>query len=272
MGSLESSSCPPPLSPEGSGLGRRWEVCPEDFWPCPEAESLVGGTLVVGDLHNHTAKADWWLQNVPFEKAVFLGDFFDSHEDTPEDARRTALWLKKRLRDPRIVLLLGNHDVQYAWPENDALVCPGYSREKAEVIRSILQPEDWAGMRIAYFLDGWLASHAAFHPVWITDPSAERILARCEVAEKKAAQGKLDPIFAWGEIPGGLQRFSGPLWLAWEHFQPIPGINQICGHTPGETVRFCATADATNICIDAGNGSVAAMISEGEVVLLRCGI
>ena len=250
----------------GSDLPTLLEIAPEEFGRCyPALDPTAPRTLVIPDLHNQIEHADYWLSTQRYDRAVLLGDYFDSFDDTVEDARRTALWLKERLHDPKLVFLLGNHDTPYRFAENEALFCDGYSKAKAKEIRSILNKEDWREMKLACTSEGWLLSHAGFHPVWMKEPTVEKILARCEMAERRAARGKLDPIFALGELPGGVQRFGGPLWMDWGAFRPIPGINQLVGHTSGETVRTSILPGSMNACIDIGNASVAAVLCKGEI-------
>ena len=53
--------------------------------------------------------------------------------------------------------------------------------------------------------------------------------------------------------------------MTWEHFRPIPGINQIVRHTAGHEVREKAAENSRNFCIDAANGAVSATITDGQV-------
>ena len=60
---------------------------------------------------------------------VFLGDYFDSWDDTPADAGRTAEWLANSLKLPRRQHLFGNHDLPYYVPRIPVLGCPGNHRQ-----------------------------------------------------------------------------------------------------------------------------------------------
>src|SRR5437763_15787976 len=100
-------------------------------------------------------------------------------------------------------------------------------------------------------------------------PTVSRILSRCEKAMALAKRGKVDPILAFGEVRGGLQRFGGPLWMDWDSLFPIPGINQIVGHTAGGEVRKKVTPESKNYCLDVKNGSVAALLADGALTILR---
>ena len=220
-------------------------------------------TLVIPDIHHHTGKADYWLQTQRYDRVVFLGDYFDAEGDNPQIARRTALWVKKRMENTNDVFLLGNHDVAYMFPKFAALNCTGFTVEKSKSIRAILGPEHWARFQIAHAEQGWLLSHAGFHPEWMENPTIERILERCALAMKRAKKKVVDPFLGVGEDRGGFQEFGGPLWMDWESFSPIPGINQIVGHTACLSVRKKTSDNSKNYCLDVRNASAAALLYEG---------
>ena len=228
-------------------------------------------TLIIPDIHNHIENADYWLTNEEYDLVVFLGDYFDHFGDDVNDARRTALWLRERMSAAADIFLLGNHDAPYMFPNSPQLYCPGFTKPKAAGIREILGLEHWQRFQLAHAEQGWLLSHAGFHPVWIAEPTIERILARCDQAMEYAYARKriVDPIFGAGEERGGNQLFGGPTWMDWSNLVPIPGINQIVGHTPGEEVREKIAKDSNNYCLDVKNASVAAILSEGELTILR---
>jgi len=226
-------------------------------------------TLIIPDLHHHTDHADHWLATQRHDRVVFLGDYFDAFGDNVNDARRTAMWLRDRMEKTVDIFLLGNHDVSYMFPRNPQLYCPGFTPAKARGIGEILRPEHWKRFRLAYVEQGWLMSHAGFHPVWIKEPTVERILRRCDLAMQRAKRSVIDPILGAGDDRGGAQYFGGPLWMDWDNLMPISGINQVVGHTPGEEVRKRITADSRNHCLDVGNGSVAAILVDGELQILK---
>ena len=226
-------------------------------------------TLIIPDLHHCTDHADHWLATQRHDRVVFLGDYFDNFGDDVSDARRTAFWLRDRIEKTDDVFLLGNHDVPYMFPRSPQLHCPGFTAAKARGIGEILRPAHWQRFRLAHAEQGWLMSHAGFHPVWIKEPTVERILQRCDQAMQHAKRRVVDPILGAGEDRGGLQQFGGPLWMDWDNLVPIPGINQIVGHTPDDAVREKITRESRNYCLDVGNGAVAAILSNGKLKVLK---
>ena len=226
-------------------------------------------TLIIPDIHNHTDHADHWLATQRYDRVIFLGDYFDDFGDDVNDARRTAMWLRDRMEKFDDVFLLGNHDVAYMFPRDPQLFCPGFTPAKARGIGEVLRPEHWQRLRLAYAEQGWLISHAGFHPVWIKQPTVERILNRCDQAMQRAKRHVVDPILGAGEDRGGLQRIGGPLWMDWDNLMPISGVNQIVGHTPGDEVRKKITRKSRNYCLDVGNASVAAILEDGKLKIMK---
>ena len=98
-------------------------------------------SLIIPDFHHHTENADYWLGSQSYDRVIFLGDYFDNFGDNVGDARQTAGWLRQRMDATDDVLLLGNHDAAYLFPNLDALYCPGFTKAKARAIHEILTPE-----------------------------------------------------------------------------------------------------------------------------------
>jgi predicted MPP superfamily phosphohydrolase len=164
-------------------------------------------TLIIPDIHNHTDHADHWLATQRHDRVVFLGDYFDNFGDDVNDARRTAMWLRDRMEKTDDIFLLGNHDASYMFPRIPQLYCPGFTPAKARGIGEILRPEHWKRLRLAHAEQGWLMSHAGFHPAWIKEPTVERILPLRPGDAAQVKRHVVDPILGAGEDRGGAQRF-----------------------------------------------------------------
>lgn len=226
-------------------------------------------TLIIPDIHNHTHNADHWLQTQQHDRVVFLGDYFDDFGDTPEDVMNTARWLSARMDSSDDIFLLGNHDASYLFPDSPELECPGFTRQKSRAIHEVMSARHWERLQLTHFEQGWLMSHAGFHPVWMKEPTVEKILSRCDLAMELARKRVVDPILGAGEDRGGLQKFGGPLWMDFGSLMPIPKINQLVGHTPAHEVREKSTAESSNFCIDVRNASAAAILCDGKLTILN---
>ena len=62
--------------------------------------------------------------------------------------------------------------------------------------------------------------------------------------------GKPHWIWGVGRARGGSHPCGGLLWCDVHEFVPIPGINQIFGHTPGNLGTVKEGRDSLNICLD----------------------
>jgi len=213
-------------------------------------------TLVIPDIHNRIGFVDDLIRRTKPDEVVFLGDYFDAFDDTPEDAERTARWLKARLHLPGYHFLLGNHDANYRWPKCPWHLTKAYNKNKQDAIDRVLSKSDWQRMLFAVQRGNWWFTHAGLHPglfpahpvlgfreqdVWDKLHDAE---FRCEVAF-------YTPITDEQRGPDGI--VSGPLWLRWYEFVPIPGVNQVVGHTRYAAPQTNHVDGSLNFNIDCDN-------------------
>lgn len=196
-------------------------------------------TIILGDIHNKIHLADEIINKEKnADQIVFIGDFFDDFDDTPEIAEKVAIWLKKSLQDPKRVHIWGNHDLPYAYPKNVQIMkCPGNTPEKIAAVKEHISGLDWLKLVFSVKVDNFLISHAGFHEKIFSHPihgvTENYIQEQCNLALECAKSGIWCPFFGIGRARYGTSPIGGPLWLDWfSEFKPIPNINQIVGHTP----------------------------------------
>ena len=224
--------------------------------------------LILPDIHDKIARAQAIISGVPHDRRIFLGDFFDDFTTGVVEARATAEQVKVWLHDPLSTVLLGNHDMSYGWGwKNRALTCSGWTREKSDTIHAVLQPDDWGRFQLAAWLTAdvgsgwgrpWLLTHAGFHgqfiPVGTGTSKSERELAiqdGLSAATISLHAYRMHRLLGAGWSRGGEQAFGGVVWCDWnEEFMPVPGVNQLVGHTPGTEPRVKKTKASLNICLD----------------------
>ena len=201
--------------------------------------------LVIPDIHNRIE----WAEDVIAREGgdcnsiVFTGDYFDHYGDTPQDAYHTALWLQRSLRDPRRTHLLGNHDIGYFACGRQNATWGGWSEGKHDIIAQIFRKQDFAAMplHLAAQAGPWLLSHAGFcggrHSLLTDTPS--RVLlhwahqARLDLQHHMDQIRTLPPLIGIGWHRGGDRPVGGLFWCDFDReFVPLPGLHQICGHTP----------------------------------------
>ncbi|MEM9444004.1 MAG: metallophosphoesterase [Verrucomicrobiota bacterium] len=198
-------------------------------------------TLIIPDIHNRIDWVNDFLQSVPHDNLVFLGDFFDRETEYAQ-TMRTAIWLKETLmRFPNATFLLGNHDMHYRFPHNDYLKCSGYTEEKQMIINSIITSDDWNRFQLYKIEQGWLISHAGVSDVVFRPPGRtldlKWIEQKCNEAIISAALNEPHDAIEPDVSRGGKTREGGIIWLDWQLFKPLRNIHQIVGHTVGNDVR-----------------------------------
>ncbi|MCB1116272.1 MAG: metallophosphoesterase [Chlamydiia bacterium] len=199
-------------------------------------------TLVIADLHNKVHWVEECIEAESPDLVVFLGDYFDSFDETEEAVVATAKWLKESASRPGRVHLMGNHDMPYRFPSNMNLFCPGFTYEKWELICEVFGEEDvWKEFKAFHFIGGYLLSHAGvhlnlLHPILGFD--LKQLKKDEEEAFLRCTAGESIPFFGCGRSRGGNYRIGGITWQDFDRdFVPIKGVNQIVGHTPHPQVR-----------------------------------
>lgn len=219
-------------------------------------------TIIISDLHNRFE----WIEDAllspllqPYDNTVFLGDYFDDFNDTPEMAANAARWLKLSLQKPNRIHLTGTHDLWYRFPYNRFIAASGNTEAKMHAIRSVLTEQDFNLLKLYHYEQGFLMTHAGIHINLISEyvfkhkdlfdkyiVNKELQLNGQEIVDKIVKPATIDAIdrvkdgysHPWldaGVVRGGRQSIGGITWLDWIYeFKPIPGLNQIVGHTHTE--------------------------------------
>lgn len=207
--------------------------------------------VVIPDVHNKWKKAEAIVAAESPDRIIFLGDYFDSLDDTPDDAAATAAWLAGSLADRTRVHLVGNHDLNYmsSLPE---LGCSGYSPLKRAAIERCgvewarLEPFCWLGMAGADEGDAWLCTHAGLSAVFLesvrpgaaaSDVDGVLGAARTDL-DRINDKGHRHAFLQAGYARGGMDASGGIVWCDYNlEFRDVPGLRQIFGHTRGPGVR-----------------------------------
>lgn len=216
-------------------------------------------TLIIPDIHQRHELVEPLIARAQPDLTIFLGDYFDSHlpEHTgPVKARATAEWLAWSLKQEGRIHLLGNHDLSYRWPW--LYSCSGFDPASLTAINDNLSPADWEKMKLVHYDGDWLYSHAGVNPGWLPKGFSENALDElCREALLTSARGEAHPFLCAGVARGGGQPYGGVTWQDFNReFQPIPGLHQMFGHTPGDKLRtkedfnFSTGTESINLCVD----------------------
>jgi len=100
----------------------------------------------------------------------------------------------------------------------------------------------------------WLVTHAGLHSCWLECVEANEyhsfIDAACADAWNCFNRGEHHFFLGRGVSRSDDQSIGGINWLDWDEMVPIPSLNQLVGHTPGQSVRYKNIPTSKNICLD----------------------
>jgi predicted phosphodiesterase len=145
-----------------------------------ELNSVVMKILIIPDIHGRTfwkdAVEQYLKEPIEDKRIIFLGDYFDPYHDEgikqkdAIDNFRKIVFFKKKTKDAKVILLMGNHDMHYY---SDSFGrCSRYDYAKAPLIRKLLKMyEDL--FSIAYEIKDngkhFIFSHAGIQKNWVEE-------------------------------------------------------------------------------------------------------
>lgn len=194
--------------------------------------------IVIGDLHGK----DCWKQvDVgAYDRVVFLGDYVDhwTHTDAEIVRNLREIIAFKQQRPANVVLLLGNHDIQYLY--FPAYRCTGF-RPWMQPDLSDLFHRNRKLFQVAYQQGNHLFTHAGVTNAWydeflsllainrLRDP-ADSVADLLNKADQTANRSILHTV---GEERGGIGN-GGITWADKEETTAdmLIGYHQVVGHTP----------------------------------------
>lgn len=203
--------------------------------------------LTIGDLHgrnNWEKFADLRiLIDTPnmfteYDYYVFLGDYTDSFDKTNveimHNLNRLAR-LKANYPD-KVILLLGNHDLQYMF-SYELHGCSGYRPEAFWDLNDYFKHHQ-DKFQAAFQLENIIWTHAGIHRGWY---DVEFPFHSDKVADdiNGAFKQKVQSLFHVGHRRGGFQNQGGPFWadkVETSH-KPLNGYHQVIGHTPVDIIK-----------------------------------
>lgn len=209
--------------------------------------------LVLGDTHGRSD----WKEIINLEpdadKIVFIGDYFDSFTIKPEVQINNFLDIveyKKQNKD-KVILLFGNHDFHYIYPEKYS----GYNAQNAFLYKEVLNNAIVDRLlQMCYINENFIFTHAGVSKLWLRDNfSAEKLLKVPidELINDAFYKGKLD-IFAFtGDNPYGDCIYAGCIWIRPKslHKAAIKDFIQVVGHTQVKEIKIVKGTDNNAIIL-----------------------
>jgi hypothetical protein len=203
--------------------------------------------LIIQDIHTKYEKVERIISKFSkTHKFIFMGDYFDNFNDTPDINEDTASFLKRYL-DKEWVFLYGNHDVIYH--PNYTCMCSGFTTSKKIAINRVMEISDWNKLKYFHFENNHLFSHAGITKFWFQNPTQDKfdintIQKTIDDAVIKMESGNFDnAIWSASKRRGGRNDHGGIIWEDWRDLNMIPNLNQVVGHTP---IKKIATIQDNN--------------------------
>lgn len=193
--------------------------------------------IAIGDIHGKDA----WKEIDPsgYDKIIFLGDYVDSKLVLPDQIFENLNYLIicKKLLPDKIILLFGNHDIQYS--EYPKYRCPGFNSGQQPALTKLFQ-DNRSLFQVAYQTENYLFTHAG-----LSDAYARLNLSRCydSIVRKEI---KVDELLnqihqsadqfilhTIGLARNGYDHFGGITWADYQEtrWNPLPGYHQVVGHS-----------------------------------------
>jgi hypothetical protein len=209
-------------------------------------------TLSIGDIHGR-----YVLDNIDtnkYDKIIFMGDYVDSFKISDLYMLNTLDKIIKFARNNKnVVLLLGNHDLQYMMTHtkhNNIHLCSGY-REKMHLDFYKMFNDNIDLFHPIYQIENTIWTHAGIVSDWynrrfLNDYNGffnegEDYVETFSISEliNRAFNERLSTLFDVGEARGGRHICGGPFWADYrEHaISPLRGYIQIIGHTPRRKIE-----------------------------------
>lgn len=205
--------------------------------------------IAIGDIHGR----DSWKEIVKqdFDKVIFIGDYFDSHDIPFKDQLQNfqAIIAFKKENIDKVVLLIGNHDFHYLRYVDEHY--SGYQEKFAYPIGDQLRDAIEAGyLQMCSLDDGFLFTHAGVTKTW----------AEFAKIDLNNIEGSINKCFRFtpqmfkfmdydGADATGDNVWSSPIWVRPNSLgkDMVEGYVQVVGHTQHEDITLRATGEKRGV-------------------------
>jgi hypothetical protein len=188
------------------------------------------------------------------DKIIFVGDYADSFDIDDVEIKKNLLEIIafKKMLPNKVVLLVGNHDVQYIDKDH---FCSGFRHTMLWDLNTIFN-DNIEHFQMAYLASGEdktkiLWTHAGVTNGWLKTVKESLLGHRFELFFNDIENMPIDDIlntmwqlrmaelFYVDSDSGGYEDFASPLWVRPRRLvgDALGGYNQIVGHTFQETIK-----------------------------------
>lgn len=213
--------------------------------------------ITIGDIHG----VDKWKLINPdhYDYIIFIGDYVDAFDISNVIIKANLLDIisfKKKYND-KVVLLWGNHDLQYRYLGVSKYGCSGFRPESMYDLNKIFTDNDNL-FQMSFQINNYLWNHAGIHKGWYEYRFKKALDKKPTIYENcnsiseqlnKAFEVKESCLFDVGHIRGGYMDVGGPFWSdkTESYTKPLEGYHQIVGHTKVKDILTNKIDDDTSI-------------------------
>lgn len=201
--------------------------------------------VIIGDTHGRTTWKSILDAENDFDRAIFIGDYFDTHDDILPIQQLNnfeQICEYKRSSDKEVILLIGNHDFHY-WPgivENYS----GYQPTMRMSFEGALS-QNMDLLEIC-FKDEYktVYSHAGFTEAWLKSQGIEKHGWIRQVKDLWKFRNGSFGFYPWDSSDTGDNINQGPLWVRPNSlYQDQVDILQVVGHTQVSKINHPAKSE-----------------------------
>lgn len=202
-----------------------------------------------------------------YDKYIFVGDYCDSfdlnHSMILYNLKEVIRF--KKMYPDNVILLLGNHDVQYMctkpFTKYNPYSCSGYSwnahvdfytcfNDNREIFQLTYQKQNYLFSHSFISTDWYRESFRSLYFEFMEDIGMNENVISLSLGEaiNIAFEYRLDCIFDVGHIRSGAKKYGGPLW---EDISRVDNAltlyHQIVGHSPTGRIRTHILLNNTSV-------------------------
>ena len=197
--------------------------------------------VIIGDIHGH----DTWRRirdaEPDADEFMFLGDYMDAfgvtRQDQEDNFRHILEWHD---RDPRVILLAGNHDMHYTKDFGEKY--SGWNAVTYSDISALMTERFLNHHILSAYVDEIhriIYSHAGVTSLWLGDGD----ILNVPMVQPERLRFTYRAGDCYGSSP-----WSGPIWVRPSALKTYPAVDregnaweQVVGHTPGGHIRHMKT-------------------------------
>lgn len=199
-----------------------------------------------GDINNLLSNTN---STPEFDKYIFIGDYVDSFDVSNEIIKENLLEIIsfKKMYPDNVILLWGNHDVEYfinkPWLPVPKGIVTGFRVEMHYDLYDIFT-ENKELFQLSYQIKNYIWTHAGIHEGYYKFVFSKAIknmyMNDLSISEQlnESFKYQLKCLFDCDWYRGGRQRVGGPLWCSKNLVEkkPLKNYKQIVGHSWVKTI------------------------------------